>query len=104
MNLLSCAHSTAGFSPSNIPLENKPYTVIGTAEKELTWWTFDIAIIGIPLSRPPVEEAMQAILKEKEGNALVNIRHWMDKSVYLFMTRNRFHLKADVVRIDKPSK
>ena len=96
-----CATSGAGIATSNIPLEGIPYSIIGPAESMQTWWTFDAGIIGVPLKPPPVDKAQQEVLEKQNGDALVNIRFWYDRTIILFMTRNRFHMKADVVKIIK---
>lgn len=96
---VSCAGSTGGIATSNIPME-RDYTVLGNAETTMSWWTFDVAIIGIPLSEPPIDAAMQKLLNEYDGDALINIRYWTDRTIFLFMTRNRFHLQADVIRLN----
>ena len=99
LSMNACATSSAGIATSNVPLEGIPYEIIGPAETTLTWWTFDIALLGIPLNVPPVDRAQEELLAQKNGQALVNIRYWTDRSIYLFMTRNRLYMKADVVRI-----
>lgn len=95
---LNCASGSAGIATSSEPLKPGEYTVLGPAETSVSWWSIDIGFFALPLSVPPVDEARDALLSEKGGNALVNIRYSTDRSIFLFMTRHRFHLKADVVR------
>ena len=97
----SCVSSTAGIATSNIPLEGKEFRVLGPAEVTLTWNSFDIGFIGIPFGTPPVDRAERILLEKYGGDALINLRYWSDKSIYLFITRHRFHLKADVVKSGK---
>jgi hypothetical protein len=97
--ILGCASASAGIATSNVPLGNREYEILGTAETSTSWWSFDLGIIGLPLGEPPVDEAVQRLLREKEGDALVNLRYSTDRSIFLFLTRHRFHLKADVVKL-----
>jgi len=97
---LSCASSTGGIATSNIPLDGVSYKVVATDEITLSWNTFDIGILGFPLDPPPVDRAQSILLKRNNGDALVNLRYWFDRSIYLFITRNRFHLKADIAKIN----
>lgn len=95
----SCATASAGMAVSNIPLENRKYEILGPAETTVNWVTIDFGILGFPLSAPPVDDAIQQLLTEKEGDALINIRYWTDRSILLFVTVNRFHIQADVVKL-----
>ncbi len=99
--LTGCAGSTAGIAVSNIPLENKKYTVLGPAETMVSWVSFDVGFLGFPLEPPPVDEAVRRLLESKGGDALINLRYATDRSVYLFITYHRFFLKADVVKLEK---
>lgn len=95
----SCVSATGGIATSNIPLEGRAYRVLGPAETTLSWWAIDTGLVGLPLSDPPIDQAMQTLLEEKQGDALINLRYWTDRSVFLFiLIRNRFHLKAEVVK------
>ncbi len=96
--LQSCASSTAGLAVSSIPLENREYEVLGPAESNRGWLTFDIGILGFPLETPPIDKAMEDLLKDKGGDALINIRYHTEKWVFPFITYNRFFIKADVVK------
>lgn len=98
----SCASSSAGITTSNIPIGNRDYEIIGNGEAQSSWWSFDIGVIGFPLGQPPVDEAIKELVESKEGDALVNIRYSTDRSIFLFLTRHRFHLKADIVKL-KPA-
>ncbi|MBL8020364.1 MAG: hypothetical protein JNM27_11910 [Leptospirales bacterium] len=99
--LFSCAGASAGIALSNVPLESQTYTVLGPAETTKSWWGFDLGVIAFPLGEPPVSEAMQDVIKQKEGDALVNLRYSTDRTIIFFMTRHRFHLKADVIKLEK---
>ncbi len=100
ITLSQCTTASAGLAVSNIPLENKPYDVLGPAEATKHWIAFDIGIIGVPLNAPPVDEAVKEVLGKYEGgNALVNLRYYTDTTVILFITLHTFHLKADVVKV-----
>ena len=97
--LAGCVTASGGIATSNIPLDGRSYEVIQAAETTVSWWSVDAGVIGIPLSDPPVHEAEQRLLDEHNGDALVNLRYWNDRSVFLLLRpRQRFHLKADVVR------
>lgn len=94
-----CITATGGIAVSNMPVEGRKYEVIGPAETTVSWWAVDIGVIGLPLSDPPVNEAQSRLMDENQGDALVNLRYWTDRSMFLFIvSRHRFHLKADVIR------
>ncbi len=94
----ACVSASGGIAVSNVPVEGRRFDVVGTAETTVSWWSFDIGVIGLPLSDPPVDAAQGDLLKEKGGDALINLRYWTDRSVFLLFTRHRFHLKADVIK------
>lgn len=95
-----CVSATAGIATSNVPLEGRQYDVIGTAEAHHNWLAIDLGIIGFPLEAPPVDAAVADLLKQKQGDALINLRYSTDKIVVLFVLNiYRFHLKADVVKL-----
>lgn len=97
--LAGCVSASGGMATSNIPVEGRQFEVIGPDEETVSWWSIDLGIIGLPLSDPPVDEAQQKLLDRNDGDALINLRYWNDRSVFLiFVTRQRFHLKADVIR------
>lgn len=98
--LASCATASAGLVTSNIPLEGRKYTVLGTAETVYKWYTFDIGFFGFPLEDPPIDKAVQRLLREKGGDALINIRYFTDRSIFLFVTQHRFYIKAEVVKLN----
>lgn len=95
-----CVSASGGIAVSNVPVEGRRFDVVGTAETTVSWWSLDIGVIGLPLSDPPVDVAQGDLLKEKGGDALINLRYWTDRSVFLFFTRHRFHLKADVIKFN----
>ncbi|HMV80370.1 MAG TPA: hypothetical protein PK453_06935 [Leptospiraceae bacterium] len=95
-----CATANAGFATSNIPIAERKYKVIGSVEKEKGWVTLDFAIIGIPLKKPPVSSLLDEALKEKNADALVNIRYWNDRMIFFFITWNRMGLTAEAVKFD----
>jgi len=96
----ACVTASVGMATSNIPLEGKEYRVLGAAETMVEWWNVDLGIVGIPLQTPPVDDAVRELLRQKGGNALINIRYSTDKWVFLFIiSRYRFHIQADVVKV-----
>lgn len=98
--LANCATSSAGIATSNIPVADRKYKVIGPVEGHKTWNTFDIAIVGVPLSEPPIDKVVTAMLTEKEADALINIRYWTDKYILLFLTINRLHINAEAIKFE----
>ncbi|RHX78818.1 hypothetical protein EHQ05_08440 [Leptospira yasudae] len=98
--LANCATSSAGIATSNIPVADRKYKVIGPVEGHKTWNTFDMAIIGVPLSEPPIDKVVNAMLTEKEADALINIRYWTDKYILLFLTINRLHINAEAIKFE----
>jgi hypothetical protein len=102
--LFNCASSTAGISTSNIPIATKKYKVIGPVESKNSWFTFDIAIMAVAFSKPPINEMMDDMIRSKEADALINIRYWQDRSIFLFLTYNRLGINAEAVKFsDEPA-
>lgn len=100
LTLFHCATSSAGIATSNIPVADRKYKVIGPVEGHKTWNTFDIAIVGVPLSEPPIDKVVTTMLTEKEADALINIRYWTDKYILLFITINRLHINAEAIKFE----
>ncbi|AVQ13910.1 Uncharacterized protein XB16_3634 [Leptospira santarosai] len=98
--LFHCATSSAGIATSNVPVADRKYEVIGPVEGHKTWGTFDIAIIGVPLSEPPIDKVVTTMLTEKKADALINIRYWTDKYIFLFLTVNRLHINAEAIKFE----
>ena len=101
MVFVGCASSSAGIATSNIPISNKKYKVISPVEEQISWRTFDIGILGIPFTKPPIDELVTKILKDKNADALINIRYWTDRSIIFFITWNRFGLSAEAVKFEE---
>ena len=38
------------------------------------------------------------LIRSKEADALINIRYWQDRSVFLFITRNRLGMNAEAIK------
>jgi hypothetical protein len=96
--IFNCATSTAGMVTSNTPIGDKKYTIVGPIKEEISWYSFDIGFIGFPFENPPIENLTSTILANNNADALVNIRYWNEKSVYLFITRNKFGISAEAVK------
>jgi len=96
----SCAGASAGITTSSIPVEGRKYTILGTAETTIRWISIDIGIIALPLSRPPIDEAERALISEKGGDALINLRYFTDRTIILPVTIHRFYLKAEVIKFE----
>ncbi len=97
----NCISTNAGITTSNIPIypdaQDIRYITTDTIAK--SWYSFDIGILGFPLKEPPIDDAIQELLKKHNGNALINIRYYTQKSIFIFITKNTFVLKADIVNI-----
>ncbi|MGJ4789368.1 hypothetical protein EHQ52_16025 [Leptospira koniambonensis] len=100
ISAISCATSSAGLATSTVPVADKKYKVISPVEGTKYWYTFDIAIIGIPLSEPPIDQLLEQLKKEKEADALINVRYWTDKSIFVFLTVNRLHISAEAIKFE----
>lgn len=100
----NCASSSAGIATSNVPIINRKYKVLGPAQKQTSWFTFDIAIIGIQLGKPPIDKLTESIIQENNADALINIKYWQDRSIFLFLTRNRLGISADAIKFEDDSK
>ncbi|TGK01888.1 hypothetical protein EHQ53_15595 [Leptospira langatensis] len=99
--LSGCATSSAGLATSTIPMADKKYRVIAPVEGMKYWFTFDIAIIGVPLGEPPIDRLLDELKKEKEADALINVRYWTDKIIVAFVTVNRLHISAEAVKFEE---
>ncbi|MBP7280154.1 MAG: hypothetical protein KBA66_01160 [Leptospiraceae bacterium] len=99
--LIGCASSSAGISTSNVPIVNKKYTVIGPVEAKKGWLTLDMAIFAIPFDKPPINEMTDEMIKSKEADALINIRYWQDRSIYLIFTWNRLGINAEAIKFSE---
>ncbi|TGK10593.1 hypothetical protein EHQ81_11485 [Leptospira selangorensis] len=99
-SIISCATSSAGLATSTVPVADKKYKVISPVEGTKYWYTFDIAIIGIPLGEPPIDRLLEELTKEKEADALINVRYWTDKSIFVFLTVNRLHISAEAIKFE----
>lgn len=100
ISAVSCATSSAGLATSTVPVADKKYKVVSPVEGTKYWFTFDIAIIGIPLSEPPIDQLLEELKKEKEADALINVRYWTDKSIFVFLTVNRLHISAEAIKFE----
>ncbi|PJZ24806.1 hypothetical protein CH352_12290 [Leptospira hartskeerlii] len=100
-SIISCATSSAGLATSTVPVADKKYKVISPVEGTKYWFTFDIAIIGIPLGEPPIDQLLEELKKEKEADALINVRYWTDKSIFVFLTMNRLHISAEAIKFEE---
>jgi hypothetical protein len=98
---INCASSNAGLVTSNIPIVNKKYKVIAPVEKTKIWNVFDIGIIATTFSTPPINEMINEMLKEKEADALINIRYWQDRSIIFCITRHRLNITAEAIQFEK---
>lgn len=96
-----CVTSNAGIATSNIPLNHNLQEIeyIKTDNIEKSWFNFDIGILGFPLKEPPIDEALNELIQRNNGDALINIRYYTQRSIFLFITRNTLNIKADVVKI-----
>ena len=97
---IGCAFSSAGISTSNVPIVNKKYKVIGPVEGKKSWITFDMAVFAIPFNNPPINEMTNELIESKEADALINIRYWQDRSIFLFFTRNRLGMNAEAIKFE----
>ena len=96
----NCATSSAGIATSNVPIVNRKYKVIGPVQGTEAWYTIDVAIFGIPLDVPPIEKVVDRMIRERDADALINIKYWNDRSVILFMTRNRLGISAEAIKFE----
>lgn len=86
---------------SNVPLGGtRVYRVVGQGNTVRTWFSIDLGLLSIPLQQPPLEQAMLDVQKKHDGEALLNIRHSIERWLFPGFTVHRLHLKADVVRFD----
>jgi hypothetical protein len=101
LSLQNCATSSAGIATSNIPIVNKKYQNLGPVEGKKGWFTIDIAIIGVPLEEPPMKELVDQLIREKEADALINIKYWNDKMVFPILTYNRLGISAEAIKLEE---
>jgi hypothetical protein len=101
LSLIQCASSSSGITTSNIPVVNRKYTVIGPVQNTETWYTFDIALFGFPLEKPPIDKIVNRAISEKNADALINIKYWQDKIIFLFITTNRIGISAEAIKFEE---
>ena len=99
--LISCASSSAGIATSNIPIVNRKYKVVAPIQDSISWITFDIAIIGIPFKKPPIDKLIQRSINQKDADALINIRYWLDRIILFFITWNRMGINAEAIKFEE---
>ncbi len=99
--LMNCASSSAGIATSNIPIVNRKYKVVAPVQDSISWTTFDIAFIGIPLMKPPIDKLIQRSISQKDADALINIRYWQDRIILLFITWNRMGISAEAIKFEE---
>jgi hypothetical protein len=95
-----CATSSSGITTSNIPVVNRKYTVLGPVQNTETWYTFDVAIFGFPLDKPPIDKIVNRAISDKNADALINIKYWQDKIIVLFITVNRIGISAEAIKFE----
>jgi hypothetical protein len=98
--LMNCASSSAGLATSNIPIVNRKYKVIAPVQDSISWVTFDIAIIGIPFKKPPIDKLVERSINQKEADALINIKYWQDRIILFFITWNRLGISAEAIKFE----
>jgi hypothetical protein len=97
---INCATSSSGITTSNIPVVNRKYTVLGPVQNTETWYTFDVAIFGFPLDKPPIDKIVGRAISDKNADALINIKYWQDKIIVLFITVNRIGISAEAIKFE----
>ena len=97
---INCATSSSGITTSNIPVVNRKYTVLGPVQNTETWYTFDVALFGFPLDKPPIDKIVNRAISEKNADALINIKYWQDKIILLFITINRIGISAEAIKFE----
>jgi hypothetical protein len=98
--LMNCASSSAGLATSNIPIVNRKYKVVAPVQDSISWVTFDIAIIGIPFKKPPIDKLVERSINQKEADALINIKYWQDRIILFFITWNRLGISAEAIKFE----
>ncbi|WCL48686.1 LIC20211 family lipoprotein [Leptospira sp. GIMC2001] len=98
--LNNCATSSAGLATSNIPFGDRKYTIIAPVTDEVSWYGLDIGIMGSSFNKPPIEPLIEKMIHSAEADALVNIRYFNEKSIYLFFVVHRFGISADAIKWD----
>ncbi len=98
--LVNCASSSAGIATSNIPIVNRKYKVIAPVQDSISWATFDIAIIAIPLGKPPIDKLVERSINQKDADALINIKYWQDRIILFFITWNRLGISAEAIKFE----
>ncbi len=98
--LVNCASSSAGIATSNIPIVNRKYKVVAPVQDSISWATFDIAIIGIPFRKPPIDKLVERSISQKDADALINIKYWQDRIILFFITWNRLGISAEAIKFE----
>lgn len=96
----NCASASAGLATSNIPVGDKKYTILGPVEKSTRFYAIDFGLVAFPTERPPLSRLVDEAMAEKSADALVNIRYWNDRIIFLFITIHRIGLQAEAIKFE----
>ncbi len=99
----ACVTASGGLAVSNVPVDGRPYTVIGPGEATLYWWSFDSGLFSSPFGPPPIARAIDTVMARQKGEALLNIRYSVDRFLLPLFTLHRLHMRADVIRFGSPT-
>jgi len=100
--IFNCA-TPMGMSVSSIPLKNKFITKnLGKATASNTSLSYIgiPVLLGFPVITPSIQTAIDEAVKEKSGDALVNIRWYQTNTNLLFLTLSTVTVMGDVVKLE----
>ncbi|MDD2236902.1 MAG: hypothetical protein PHP44_11205 [Kiritimatiellae bacterium] len=93
-----CAMMPGGVAPSNIPIEGRRYTNLGrTAKSDSRFYLLGI----IPLSGAnTTRDAIDAAIRSKRGDALINITVESYSQWWIILTRIVTRVDGEVIRFE----
>lgn len=99
--LLSCSTTPISISQSSIPLYDKTVTEnLGRVEgTDSAYSVLGLWMIG----RPDIERAMNAAIKQKNGDALINIRCYETWSYYILFSRDTVMVEGEAIKLIQDS-
>lgn len=93
---VGCAHRPGGIAASNIPINGRKYTVVGTA-RQTDSCTRLFGILPISGSNS-IRKAMKSAIQSRQGDAMINITAEGYFQYWIIVTRNAIVVEGDVIK------
>ena len=98
-SLYSCLSSKIypdGIEPSASMLKDQPYEILGDAEGQSSSFALFWFVTVTP--RADIDRAISDIVSDKGGNALIDVRWWIERKIYIVGAVTIIHIKGKVIR------